>query len=686
MRFQVPGGSADSLIPRASGQSASRATPALARESAEVWQRLPGALVAPICSGLAGIRYRALLTKIRPVAVRVGLGLVVVLALHALLVTLLLWTGGLGWFLARSTGVVKVEAGHSFSLWPGVVHLRQLHLEVTDSHVHLSLDVPRGRATIALAELLRRRFVTRSVTGEHFVLRLRPRFGALPEERRAALPPLSDPTGPTGQPEPTYLWPIRIAGVAAGFDELWVSELRYLGDAQLRGGFLLAPQQHVSIDPADVSLRGGTLHYGDAQEVLEIERLAVQGSLPETRVEELRAAWRERLKVSVDLTARMVDLAFAGNLMPALGALSGGKGDLRLRAAAEHAQWVGDFELDYASEHVGYTFAGLRGSTSIVLAARAPAAAPGQGEVAPLLPAELRLARLSVTREQRQLVQLREARLALLLTREFPFALPRSLEVEVQDLQLAELERLPGVLSPTGWSPRAARVPRARAELDWREGGYKGEAELVFADASFGLGDWSVRQSGRLVLDGLRWPGPGYKVRLSALRLDLDPLRLQHPEMTIDSWRLKLQLDELALSPLERRLQANFSASGDDARPVLSLLGVRTLPPGAADFLAMPELRVLGHVVLAPAQQELVIERAQSKTIDVKGRFVRRNSAQHAALLFKAMPLSLGIAVQPGDTSVKLFAGDAWLDARLGLLAAALDDEAPHAAASSARR
>lgn len=618
---------------------------------------------------------------------RVGIGLVAVLALHALVVTLSLWTGGLGVLLARSTGVVKVDAGRSFSLWPGVVHLRQLHLEVSDSHVHLSLDVPRGRATISLAELLRRRFVARSVTGEHFVLRMRPRFRALPEERRAALPPLTDPKRPAAQAETPYLWPIRIAGVAATFDELWISELRYLGDARVQGGFYLIPQQQVSVDPADVVLQGGALHYGEQQRVLDVRSAALHAGLPETKVEELKQTWRERLTARIDLAARMVDLAFAGHLLQELDTLSGGQGDLRVRAAAEHGQWVGDFELDYASDHVGYSFAGLRGSTSLVLAARAAAAAPGQaGAAAPLLPLELRLSQLSVEREQSRLVQLQDARVALQLTRQFPFALPRSVEVVLDELRLAELERLPGVLSPTRWSPRGGRVPHARAELDWREGGYKGEAELAFGDVSFDVGDWAVRHSGRLTLDGLRWPGPGYKVRLSALQLDLDPLSLQHPEMQIDSWRLRLRLDDVAVAPLEQRLEADFSASGDDARPVLSLLGVRKLPPGASDFLAMPDLRVLGHVALSKGQQQLELERAESQTIDVRGRFVRRGSAQHAALLFKAMPLSLGVEVQPTGTSVQPFAGDAWLDRRLGALDEALDRELYRPPSSTAQR
>lgn len=294
--------------------------------------------------------------------------------------------------------------------------------------------------------------------------------------------------------------------------------------------------------------------------------------------------------------------------------------------------------------------------------------------------AELTSSKLSVVREQSQLAALDEARLAVRLTRHFPFALPRSLDLTVRELRLTDLQQLPGALSPSSWSPRGGRVPQAHAELDWREGAYKGEAELTFADLSFGLGEWSVRQSGRLELEELRWPGPGYKVRLSALSLDLDPLSLHDPSTKIDSWRLKLRLEDVAVAPIERRVEASFSARGDDARPVLSLLGVPTLPPGAADFLAMPDLQVLGHVALSTAQQELLIDRAASNTMDVKGRFVSRQAGQHAALLFQAMPLSLGVAVTPADTKVKLFAGESWLDQQLRTMDAALNDSAPWAA------
>jgi hypothetical protein len=89
----------------------------------------------------------------------------------------------------------------------------------------------------------------------------------------------------------------------------------------------------------------------------------------------------------------------------------------------------------------------------------------------------------------------------------------------------------------------------------------------------------------------------------------------------------------------------------------------------------MPDLRVRGRLDLSPQRQEVVIERAESDTIDVQGRVIRQQEHNHAALLFRAAPLSLGVDVQPDDTSVKLFAGDDWLRAHLAQLSRELGPE-----------
>jgi hypothetical protein len=601
-------------------------------------------------------------------AYQLGLALAFLFLLHAVVINTLLWSGALDWFLARATGVVKVETGRSFSVWPGVVHLRQLQLEVKDSHLHLELEVPSGRANILLRQLFLRRFSVDGVSGEHFVLRLRPKFQDFPERRLAALPPLSEPptkSEPSGQP---HYWPVRIENLAAQYDELWVSELRYRGDAFLSGGFELVPLERVSVYPSDVALRGGSVSYGPDEPVLELEHAALHAELPQTEVPDLVENWREKVAGRVDLAGSVVDLGFVANLMPELEGISDGRGELTWRAAAEGGRWVGDFDLAYAAQRIRYAQGTWSGSGALSLTGHS-AAAGSEEPVGQSLPAALQLDEIRLDAREQPLARLKQARLDSKWTRAFPFGAPASLAVDLEGLALERLEALPKSLRPGRWLPHSAHLARTHAALAWQEDGVvSGSAETRFADLSFAIGDWSLRQGGKVALEGLRFAGFDSPLRLSAAKLALDPVQIRGPGTQIDSWSVQVELDRFAFVPAAQRWTAEFVAAGDDCKPVLALLGVHGLPPGAADFLAMPDVRVHGSIDLAPGRQELRIDRSESKTIDVKGRLVRRAQQNRAAFLFQAAPLSLGIDVQPGDTSVKLFAGDAWLQTRLDRL------------------
>jgi len=602
-------------------------------------------------------------------AYQIGLALALLFFLHALVVNVLLLSGALAWLLMHASGVLRVETGHSFSVWPGVVQLRQLHLEVQDSNVHLELEVPKGRANILLRELLRRRFSVDGVTGQHFVLRLRPKFEQLSERRLAALPPLSGPITKSESGPPPYLWPVRISGLAAQFDELWLSELRYRGDALISGGFELVPLQRLTVERSDVALRGGSSSYGPEQRVFDVERAQLHAELPQTELEALVEQWHDRLAARVDLAGKVVDLSFVSALWPELEGLSGGRGELALVAAAERGQWLDDFALEYASARVVYVKSPWNAGLGLSLTAHGPAAGalPERGQ-APLA-ATLRVRDARLDTQGRQLARLEQAELHSELTQAFPFAVPQTLALDLQGLALDQLEALPKSLRPGRFSPRSAYLARTHALLVWREGVASGSAETRFRDLSFAYGDWSVQQSGRLALEGVRWRGPGSKLRFSAVALELDPVQIRDPNTHIDGWRLSLKLDQIACAPQAQHCTANFVAAGDDAQPVLSLLGVHELPRGAANFLALRDLRVHGSLDLSPDRQELSVDRAESETIDVKGRLVRRAEQNRAVFLFQAAPLSLGVDVQPSATSVKLFAGDAWLQERLQRLA-----------------
>jgi len=255
--------------------------------------------------------------------------------------------------------------------------------------------------------------------------------------------------------------------------------------------------------------------------------------------------------------------------------------------------------------------------------------------------------------------------LELRFTRAFPFSDPRAFSVDLGGLELVELERLPKSLRPGQWRPHSAYIGRAHASLAWGDGAASGSAETEFRELSFSQGDWSFRQNGKLSVQDVRWRGPGYKLKSYGLKLVLDPVSMRGPHTHIDSWRLRLEADQIAYAPVAERWTSDVVVAGEDARPVLSLLGVRDLPPRISNFLAMPNVRVRGRLDLSPERQDVAVERGESNTIDVRGRWIREGEQSHAALLFRAAPFSLGVEVQPGDTGVQLFASDAWLRERL---------------------
>ncbi|HKO91690.1 MAG TPA: hypothetical protein VJU61_11080, partial [Polyangiaceae bacterium] len=498
---------------------------------------------------------------------RAGLVLSALFVGHALLVNALLWSGALGSFLGKASGTLIVDTGRSFSVWPGVVQLRQLHLEVIDSNVHLELDAPVGRANISLFALLRRHFSARDVTGEHFVLRLRPRFRDLPEHRQPALPPLSDRAEEPAGSEAAFLWPIRIQNSSASYDELWISELRYRGRAFVSGGFELVPQQRVRVDPSDVALDPGVVSYGPEAAVLDVQRLRLHAELRETPTEQLQQRWRQQVSFGVDLSARVLDVAPVSKLVAETEGLSGGAGDLSLQGAAREGQWVGDFLLEYGTPALRYARGDWRGTSAVSVSAATPDAS--SAPAASALSATVLVQNAQLDAESQRLAELAECRVSAELGRSFPLSIPHAAEFTLKGLALDGLEAVRGHLPlPRHFLPGGGRLG-ARASWRWQDERFTGKFALDFDGLRFAYEDWSFRQDGTLRLDQVSWRGPGHKIHLSGASLELKRVRLVHPDLTIDSWWVRTELERAALAPLGKRLRAEFLARGDDAAPVL---------------------------------------------------------------------------------------------------------------------
>lgn len=229
--------------------------------------------------------------------------------LYVALVNTLLFSGGLAWLLHELAPVLRLECGRSFSLWPFRVELRDLHLSVMDGSLHLEIEVPRGQVQIRGDRLLSSTFQTSHLEGRGLVVRLRPKYDDLDEERRAALPDLPDKYDPLIEKEtsPDDLWSHALHGLDIELDEIWISEFRHVGFAHVRGGFAISPLRSLAIDPSDVRL-SGELRFGQERTIAEPWDVRARVHVPKTHFD--RPPPWEDIELEARVDAKVKDAGF----------------------------------------------------------------------------------------------------------------------------------------------------------------------------------------------------------------------------------------------------------------------------------------------------------------------------------------------------------------------------------------
>jgi hypothetical protein len=135
--------------------------------------------------------------------------------------------------VSRGDGV-ELDYASAYSVWPGLVHVRGLALQVQDYENQLSVAADSGVVRVCLHDLLFRRFHASSVALSGLAFRYRqkvePRDGM--RSYVAAFPPIAgfpDPPVLSGEepppvPDAEYdLWQIALDKVDAELRELWVA-------------------------------------------------------------------------------------------------------------------------------------------------------------------------------------------------------------------------------------------------------------------------------------------------------------------------------------------------------------------------------------------------------------------------------------------------------------------------------
>ncbi len=586
--------------------------------------------------------------------------LIVVVAVYAsylLVANSLLFTGGLSRLIQAKTPVVRLDTGTSYSLWPGHFVLRDMHLEVSDSNVHVVVEAPSGSIRVVLGDLLHQRFSATSVRGSEYLVWIRPNSRGQSPERTEALPPLSDapkrePPTPTSE-----LWSVSLDDVDVGLRELWGGDLRYRGPAAVRGGFSLQPRVRARVRPTTLTFSGGALHRG-SHALASGLHASIHASTAEVEIAVITPDWRD-VSADVSLDAQLDDATAIGAYFPRLAGLRDGKGPLELRASIKNGTLVGSTRVKYRSEHLRYEHPLFEAKGVFYFSAEATAKDKT---------VEVRVDVPSSTFRTRSKAELAIEKFIIAARLGRDIATP-SLEHLRTSGTVTALDAM--TLVDLGVIPKDLQVFGGTATGDF-EAATKGMGLVTnvrgsLRDVSVGTSEWRIGVTGRA---SGPWTSPLSKPtsgELSNGLLDLETIDVTRPGRDVNDWRVRIEFPKLTASADPLLVSGAFDAYAPDLRPALRLAGV-TLPKLIDSILGPQSLHVVGSTSVTTERQIVAIDRSVGDSLDVVGRVVHLDRGTYGALLFRVPPFSVGAHLAPANSGISLFAGQDWLKKQLALL------------------
>jgi len=566
---------------------------------------------------------------------------------------------------------VELDYDSAYSVWPGLVHVRGLALQVQDHQIQLSVGADSGVVAINLLDLLFQRFHATDVALSGLVFRLRtkvePREGMRPYV--AAFPPIAgfaDPPVIIGEQPPPIedaeydLWQIAIDEVDAELSELWILEYRYLGPGAVRGGFILQPGRHFAVYPASVELKQGALSVGDQVAANQLA-LSLEGHVESTDVRQVKgAALAEQMSGRLQLASDAIELAV---LDARAGDAQKWRVDGRARLGVTASVTRGrldegsSVELDVPELVVRAPFGKLAGAASSRLRV------DPEGRIAWTTTSP----RFSIANSSpHQGPVLWAPRLELSLHSETLGHTPSLRGVELD---------LPKLVVPSlGWAERWVKRSGIPIRVDGRlEGrvhvssapgrGPAVRAHLRLADAELSTERVRASLGGRvdLELDPAKGPGPSSGGRLD---VEFDGVEVERIRERTKPFRAAVRLPDLklALEP-EPALSSSIEAFATPADSLLSVaLGSPMLEDLAADLFSLKELEAQARVNLTARSLRVELARAQSGSLTGQG-FWQQPAAGDArgAFLISSKVANVGISLVGSDTKTDWFVADDWL-------------------------
>ncbi len=602
---------------------------------------------------------------VRGVVVLAGVTVLLVVALNVFLKTRLFRNA-----IGADPMAMLVDYDSAWSLLPGHIHATNVMIRGKDGAVEWRLTVKEVDFTVALTELLHRRFHATKVRGTGVVFRARQRIdpadatpallAALPAIDGLEEVPLKDPVKKPPPSDAEYhLWSARLDDVVVDpLDELWIDAMRFTGEARVTGSFELRPLRWLEVGASSVDVRSGAVHTG-APIVLEKMLGKIEGAIHgfDLRDSPPVTDLVRHVSTHARIDGVIPSLAFVDRVTAPSGVrASGGGGAAHLEVSLEDGKLATGTAIlidstDARVSAEGHSAVGTARSKLSVVAgearleiAIAPLAVEREDEKAPLL----RVRAVEVAARSRGLDVAR-------------FFEEPSYAIDVTEGQLPDLRLFTKYLGKGGALQIDGGHGRVHGHVELGGAAAKGTASIALEDAALRLADTRLRGNATVGVNLAR--GSLRDLDLSGTRIDLANVTTA-ASAGAPPWSGRVDLPAAHLR-VEGGLDftASLVAACRDARPVVALIAADSPLPGwAAGLVSEDGLKATAQLHVSAARTFLRGLRAKVGPFSIAADFLKQGARPRSLLLVQRAPFAVGIDAREGSTSIVLLDATGWFE------------------------
>lgn len=573
------------------------------------------------------------------------------------------------------------EYGSAYTLWPGIVHVRDVHLRVRDSEIEFLMVIDEARVDLDLFALTHKVVHARSVQARGVSFRQRFRLDGADVAHRTtyALPPIEGfdqvPLksniyfGPTDDAHyDLFTFDFEHVDVT-GVRELWVQDYRFAGDAHAQGSFYLRPARKLTVGPASLDIYKGDMHLGP-DPVMEGMTGTIHTTIDMFDPRSVTGAevFDKFTFVDARIDARVPSYAFLehryleGEKPPQL---TGGAGSLHLDVRIRKGELESGTDVTLDQKNLGVHLpdsANVATSSQLSFSVKDVDGKPEASMRASLAPVDVRVkgAEKYPLRAPTLGVFARSKNLAL----RKPFN-DLLYSIDVPQLEITDLRFFQHLVGGKIAIGEGAALGKAHLDAQLASESGQGSLSISTHTASARFGDFAVSAMIGLDVKATRLDLSTFNCDLSHSTLDLREVVLTHGSKKEDPWWGKLELDKATLRPaLATKLRAEASMVMRDVRPILATyLSTKGLPDWLPKLVTLENFQAHAKVRLG-SYLDIDDFASQATNTEVDVRYHEIYTHKHGAIFVKWRDVQTGIEITDDGVKPILIGVREWFDAQ----------------------